>query len=114
MSSIKAIPDILLAVLPGKVHHFSAHKAEYPYIIWAEENPSDTLGGDDTHAERSISGSIRYYTQTEYDGTVDDILEALDTGGISAALSQISYNEATDVIEYLWDWSIPCGDGKIY
>ncbi len=114
MSVLKKIPDTLLALLPDKVFHFTAHGAPYPYAVWAEENPGAPMMANNKHAELVITGSIRYYTMTEFDVTVDDIQKALDEAGIANRLTQISYNQDTDTIEYWWDWEVPCGSGKIY
>ena len=103
-----------MPILPDKVFHFNANKEPYPYIVWAEENIGIPLMANDIHSERSVMGSVRYYTQTEYDEMVDTIQSALDDAGVSNALTQISFNPETDCIEYLWDWSVPCGNGKIY
>jgi|GEM_PF-4427670 hypothetical protein len=114
MISVKIIPVALLAKLPGKVFHFAARGEEYPYAVWAEENTNDVQLSDDGHGERAVTGSVRYYTKDEYDTKVDDIQAALDDAGISNALTQITYDETADTITYWWDWSIPCGSGKIY
>lgn len=114
MSALKIIPDTLLPLLPDKVFHFKAVEASYPYVVWAEENPGASLNADNVHAEIIITGSVRYYTKTEYDTTVDDIQEALDAAGIANRLTQILYYPDEDVIEYWWDWEAPCGSGKIY
>ena len=115
MSALQIIVDTLLQILPDKVYHFSAPKeADNPYIVWAEENTGAPMMANNKHAELVITGSIRYYTMTEFDTTVDDIQEALDNAGIANRLTQISYNQDTDTIEYWWDWEVPCGSGKIY
>lgn len=114
MSVLKKIPDTLLALLPDKVYHFKAVGASYPYVVWAEESPGAPMMANNKHAELVITGSIRYYTMTEFDVTVDDIQKALDNAGVANRLTQISYNQDTDIIEYWWDWEVPCGSGKIY
>jgi hypothetical protein len=98
--------DSLLGVLPGKVFHADASGATGDYIVWAEDGQADSVWADGKMIEQTITGTIDYFTRTEYDPLFDSIQTALNTLGISYRLNSIQYEVDTKYWHYEWVWEM--------
>ena len=86
-------------------HYHKPAEVQAPYAVWMEQN-EESLFTDNGKGERSLSGTLDFYTQTEGDAKLDDLETALQTMGASWYLSSVQYEEDTLLIHFSWDWSV--------
>lgn len=107
MLQLKRIRDSLAAIEGLKVYHYWRPRLQAPYLIWAEESEGDSLYTGNHKSEQVITGTIDYYTKTEYDPMVDTIQEKLnEIENLGWTLSSVDYEDETMLIHYSWDWEI--------
>ena len=96
------LADIKTALLTvtSKIYHFDATGAMGNYIVWSEDGQSDSVWADGKMQNQVITGTIDYYTKTEYDANFNAIQEALDAIDISYRLNLIQYETDTKYIHY--------------
>ena len=96
------LADIKTALLTitNNVYHFDATGAIGSYIVWAEDGQGDSVWADGKMQNQVITGTIDYYTKTEYDANFNAIQEALNDLGISYRLNSIQYETDTKYIHY--------------
>lgn len=107
MSKLKMIRDVLASIEGLKVYHYWRPRLEAPFCVWAEETEGDSLHTGNRKTEQVITGTIDYFTLTEYDEMVDVIQEKLNEVDVLAwSLSSVDFEEETNLIHYSWDWEI--------
>lgn len=89
------------------VFHYFALEAAGNYIVWAEDGQADSLWADGKMKAQAISGSVDYFSKTEFDPNAAKIQAALD--GLSWRLNSVQYEPATGYIHYEWTWEIENG-----
>lgn len=107
MSKLIRIRDALNSIEGLKVYHYWRPRLEAPFCVWAEEGEGDSLWNDNHKKEQIITGTIDYFTKTEYDEMVDAIQNALD--GVEVLgwnLDSVLYEEDSTLIHYSWNWEI--------
>lgn len=90
-------------------HYTKAKNATVPYAVWAEDSEGESFHADSHKAEQVISGSLNYFTKTEFDSTCDALQDMLDNVCCEWYLSSVQYEPDTGLIHYEWRWDI---DGK--
>lgn len=75
------------------------------YFVWQEDGSND-MDADGTHAERAVTGTTDLYTKTEFDPWGDALGAAFDAAGISWELVGVSYEEETGFFHWSWDWEV--------
>ena len=95
-----------LLTVTDKVYHLDALGATGSYIVWGEDGQGDAVWADDRMKEKAITGTIDYFTKTEYDPAAAAIQEALDTLGISYRLGSVQYEADTKYLHYEWIWEM--------
>lgn len=86
-------------------HYFKPANIQAPYAVWTEQG-EESFFADNGKGERSLSGVLDFYTQTEADSKLDDLEEALQSMGASWYLSSVQFEEDTMLIHFTWDWSV--------
>ena len=104
-SKIKIIRDTLLKV-SDNVGHYEAVEKTDQYIVWAEDSEGSSVEGNNKKVNRSIQGTIDYFTKVEFDETVGDIQKALTDAKISFYLNSVLFEEETGYIHYEWVWEV--------
>ena len=99
------LKNALLSVTDA-VYHLDATGATGSYIVWAEDGQGETVWADDRMREQAITGTIDYFTKTEYDPAFTAIQEALQTLGISYRLNSVQYEVDTKYLHYEWIWEM--------
>lgn len=87
-------------------HYTKAKNASVPYAVWAEDSEGDSFHADSRKAEQLISGSLNYFTRTEYDPVCDSIQSMLNESAEYWRLSMVDYEPETGLIHYEWRWDI--------
>lgn len=101
-SEIASIKD-----LDNVYHYEKPEDFELPYVVWAEEGEESSFHANNTKEEQVISGSLDFYTETEFDSLVDDIQGALsEIENCSWVLSSVQYEDETKLIHYSWNWEL--------
>ena len=89
------------------MYHYWHPNLTAPFCIWAEDSEASALYSSNHKAEQTISGTIDYYTLTEFDTTVELIQEKLNSiENCGWSLISIQYEDETNLIHYEWDFSI--------
>lgn len=107
MSLLTKIRDALTSIEGLAVYHYWHPRLQAPFCIWQEEMEGDSLWGDNHKKEFVLTGTIDYYTLTEFDTNVDEIQNALN--GIENcgwSLASVDFEQETNLIHYSWDWEI--------
>ncbi len=103
--NLNIIENALLTVTQN-VGHYKALNQTDKYIVWAEDNQSNTVWADDKMQEQSIQGTIDYFTKTENDPNVSKIQNALNDADISFRLNSIQYEDDTKFLHFEWVWEL--------
>lgn len=93
----------LHSAIGGNVHHYFRTQLKAPYIIWQEDGSSQ-FDANDQVAEMTVSGSTDFFTKTEYDPTVDVIMDMFKMNGFLWKLDTIQYEQETGLIHYEFLW----------
>lgn len=75
------------------------------YFVWQEDGSND-LPADNSHAEGAVTGTTDLYTKMEFDPWADALGENLSAYGIAWELSSIQYEEDTGFYHYEWAWEV--------
>ena len=87
-------------------YHFEkAEDFSLPYAVWAEEGEGDSLHANNEKKEQTITGSLDFFTETEFDPLVDSIQETLN-GVCAWSLEGVQYENETKLIHYTWIWEL--------
>lgn len=86
------------------VFHFTRGGAQAPYVVWSESGEESSFHANNKKEEQQLTGLIDFYTLTEFDPIADDIQEILYTEGIGWMLSEVQYEEETNLTHYQWRW----------
>lgn len=94
-----------LTAISDKVSHYRRPSSLAGYIIWQEDAEDGSFHAGNHLAEQKVHGTIDYYTQTEFDQTIDNVQAALEgTPHVSWDLSSVQYEDDTNLIHYEWDF----------
>lgn len=106
-AKIKRLGDALAAAVPHTYHYWRP-QLKPPFCIWQETGGADDFQAGNRKTEQAISGTVDYYTQTEYDPAVDTIQETLNTfpGPFGWTLVSVMYEDVTNMIHWSWDWNM--------
>lgn len=107
MLQIKLIRDALNSIEGLQVYHYWHSKMSAPYCVWAEEGEGESLSTGNHKSEQVITGSVDYFTKTEYDENVELIQYALNSvENLGWSLSSVQYEDDTGLIHFAWSWQI--------
>ena len=107
MSLLARIRDALTGIEGLTVYHYWHPRLEAPYCIWAEEGEGDSLHTGNHKSEQVITGTIDYYTKTDFDPMVDTIQETLNSiENLGWNLDTVIYEDETNLIHFSWNWEI--------
>lgn len=92
-----------MTVTPN-VFHYEADGQGDRYVVWAEQSESDAFYADNGKRERTIQGSIDYFTKDadDNDETPDKIEAALSDAHIIFSLNSVQYEDETKLVHYEW------------
>lgn len=104
-AKLKKLRDALTG-LQVSVYHYRRAKMSPPFVVWQEDGESDSFYADNSKREQPVSGTLDYFTRTEYDETVDEIQQRLEKACASWQLLSVQYEEETGLIHYEWEWTV--------
>lgn len=96
----------------GRVWHYKRPKNEkFPFAVWTEFSEENSSHANNQKKVQPVLIGLDYYTQKEFDPVIDRIQNTLnDAEGISFELTDIQYEEETEVIHYSWNVVVEYGD----
>lgn len=94
-----------LGDINATVLHYWHPRQQAPYILWQEDS-CETFKADNKSCEFKWVGVVDLYTQTEFDGLLDDIIEALEEVHATWTISSVDFEEETKLIHYTVDWEL--------
>ena len=99
--------ELLLDILNGisglKCYHLcKPATVKAPYAVWQEDSEGQSFYASNKKAEQVLTLTLDYFTQTEFDGMVDSIQEALNAGEIAWKLNSFQYEVETQLLHYEW------------
>ena len=97
--------NALKNVVP-ECYHYHAHEQTDKYIVWAEDSQANAVWADGKMQEQALSGTVDYFTKTEFDTNVNKIQTTLSQIGVPWRLNSIQYEDDTGYIHYEWVWSL--------
>ena len=101
------VKDALVSVSGLKVYHYWRPRLEAPFCVWAEDGEGDSVWSGNHQAEQVITGTIDYFTRTEFDPMIDNIQQALNNvENIGWQLNSVQFEEDTNLIHYEWDFQV--------
>ncbi len=103
MNCLEKIRTALLGVTE-RVSHFTAHNAEPPYIVWAEDGSGDTLFADGRMQAQVITGTVDLFTLTPEDTALFQAIQTALDGVCAWRLNSIQYEDDTGMTHYEWAW----------
>ena len=102
---LRTIAEAFGFALAETYHYEKPPKVRAPYAVWAEDGEPDSFAGDGLKHEQAISGTLDFYTLTEFDPLVDELQDVLAAQfGASWSLNSVQYEDETKLIHYSWDW----------
>ena len=108
IATIKKVRDCLNEIEGAKFYHYRRPtNVKDRYGVWAEDGEQMPFNAGNKKAEQQIHGVIDYFTTVEYDSVVDEVQDALENLGLASwMLSDVSYEDDTNLIHYLWEFYI--------
>lgn len=102
---LKKVRDALNNINVSVCHYDGADKSK-DYIVWAESGEADSFHSDNRKDDQVITGTIDFFTKTEYSSVIDDIQEELNNANISFSLNSVQFEEETRFIHYEWIFEV--------
>ena len=102
------LSDISVALLTVgvPVSHYVAAKKSDKYIVWAEDGEGDSEWAGNKKQTQVLTGTIDYFTKTEFDANVQKIQTALNDAEISWTLNSVQYEDETKLIHHEWVFEV--------
>lgn len=106
VSKLKTIRDTLNLVGVDVSHYEAADKTK-DYIVWYEDGQGGNLILNNRIEECVVSGTIHFFTKTEYNPIIDKIHDVLnENDDISFELDSVQFETETKLIHYEWRFEI--------
>ena len=87
------------------VYHYWRPVKTAPMCIWQEDG-ENSFRADTRSREQGITGTVDYYTQTEYDPNIDKVQTALNKVCSNWNINSVQYEEETKLIHYEWTFTV--------
>lgn len=104
-SKLEKVGKALYAELGDMVYHYWRPVRSAPMCIWQEDGEA-SFRADFREREQGITGTVDYFTQTEYDQNADKIQRALNKTCSNWNINSVQYEEDTKLIHYEWTFTV--------
>lgn len=103
VSKAQKILDILNTVTGLKHYHlYKPASVKAPYAVWQEDSEGQSFYASNRKAEQVLEATVDYFTQTEFDATIDSIQSAFDSAQVAWKLNSFQYEVETQLLHYEW------------
>lgn len=108
MTLIEALNKLKTALLTvtSNAGHYEAFEKTDKYIVYAEDGQADAIHGNNRMQAQVLTGTVDYFTRTEYDANVLAIQKAMSDAGIPWRLNSVQYEPNTGYIHWEWVWEM--------
>lgn len=106
-STLQRLADALTSIEGLKVYHYWRPQLPAPFCVWQEDGEGNSAWGGNHKFEQVITGTVDYFTRTEFDPIVDSIQNAMN--GIEVmgwSLNSVQYEDETNLIHFEWRFEI--------
>ena len=101
---LSPIGEILSGLVPN-IYHYWRPKRPDPFVVWAEGEEDGNVTADGRKTEQRLTGTIDYYTKTEFDPAVDRIQNGInELAGTTINYTGADYEDSTYLIHHSWDF----------
>lgn len=104
-NKLEAVGTALAAVVPQTYHYWHPPKINPPFCVWQEDGENG-FEADDLKVDQAVSGTVDYFTRTEYDPACDSIQTALNGIEASWYLNSVQFEDETNLIHYEWVFEV--------
>lgn len=105
--TLRYFAGVLNKVTTRAWHYAKPERETFPYAIWTEYSEGGSLPANNMKKIQPLSITLDYFTQMEFDPEIDKIQNALNSASkVQFELTDIQYEEETNVIHYTWDVSV--------
>lgn len=101
MNSQKLI-DCLLSVMQN-ISHFYSKSEVFPYIVWKENSEGSEVAADNKKIQYSLNYSVDLYLKKPDADLIRRLENAFNTFRVSFQLTNVEYNEETEIIHYHYE-----------
>lgn len=105
-NKLQQIGAALSAAIGTNVHHYFRPTGEVPSCVWQEDREDNSFHTGNHKTEQAITGTVDYFTQTEFDTTLDTVQQTLEDIGAAWRIESVQYEESTKLIHYEWRWTV--------
>lgn len=106
-NKLRYFAEVLSNATARAWHYTKPERERFPYAIWTEYSEDGSMPANNRKKIQPISITLDYFTQTEFDQEIDRIQDALnDADQIQFELTDIQFEEETNVIHYSWNVSV--------
>ena len=108
-AKLRAFRDLMKGVTANFYHYYRPHRkgmhnADH-WLVWSEISEDDSPYLDNQKTEQVLTGTLDFYTMTEYDARIDTIQEKLQMAPVTRwELVSAGKEEETGLIHYSWSW----------
>ena len=102
-STLQYFSEVITSATSRAWHYHKPEREAFPYAIWTEFAEENSLHASNVKKIQPIGILLDYFTQTEFDETIDTIQETLNSADrVAFELTDIQYEEESNVIHYSW------------
>ena len=88
------------------IHHYKRTEVSAPFGVWAEQYETNSDFADNSKTTQGVSVQLDYYTQEEFDSTIDDLQAYLNENGYPWSLDSVQFEDETNMIHYSWSFTV--------
>ena len=111
--TLRYFKNVIIEAYDRTWHYERPANEGFPFAVWTEYTEENALHANNQKKIQPVTIMLDYFTQTEFDETIDAIQNALNAApGISFELTDIQFEKDTHVIHYSWNVEVLYGEGN--
>lgn len=108
--SLVYFKTVILQATDRVWHYRRPRNEKFPFAVWTEFSEENAFHANNQKEVQPILIGLDYFTQKEFDPVIDRIQNTLNSAdGITFELTDIQYEEETEVIHYSWQVVVEYG-----
>jgi len=88
------------------IHHYKRVETSAPFGVWAEQYEENSFFANNGKIRQGVRVQLDYYTQTEFDETLDSLQGHFSSCGYEWNLDSVLYEDETNLIHYTWSLTV--------
>lgn len=111
--TLRYFKNVIIGACDRTWHYERPTNEGFPFCVWQEYTEEGSLHSNNQKKAQPVTIMLDYYTQTEFDETIDEIQNTLNAApGIAFELTDIQFEEETHAIHYSWNVEVLYGEGN--